>query len=242
MPNDVKWIHITTDMFNDEKIKIIENMPDADSLIVIWVKLICQAGKVNENGWIYLDKEIPYTVEELAMILDRPVSTVKLALELFIRLKMIEWTDQGVYLVNFAKNQNTSGLEKIRENTRRRVAAHRAREKVKLLDSGEHVTLPNVTVTGAEKKRKEYIREEKEDFIKWNNVLNILKSNVTSANYRTWLEGTIGIEINDNEFIVGVKDHFRANYIDNNMRALVEKAVYQECEKNLSLKLVVVGE
>lgn len=47
---DVKWIKITTDIFDDEKILLIESLPDSDSIIVIWFKLLCLAGKMNNSG------------------------------------------------------------------------------------------------------------------------------------------------------------------------------------------------
>ena len=48
--SDVKWIKITTDIFDDEKILLIESMPSADSIITIWFKLLALAGKQNNNG------------------------------------------------------------------------------------------------------------------------------------------------------------------------------------------------
>ena len=42
---DVKWIKITTDIFDDEKILLIESLPDAYSIITVWFKLLCLAGK-----------------------------------------------------------------------------------------------------------------------------------------------------------------------------------------------------
>ena len=41
---EVKWIKITTDIFDNRKIKIIEKMPDGYAIIVAWVKLLCLAG------------------------------------------------------------------------------------------------------------------------------------------------------------------------------------------------------
>lgn len=138
---DVKWIKLTTDMFDDEKISIIESMPDADSLIVIWVKLICQAGKTNNDGYIYLSKDIPYTEETLATILRRPINTIRLALKTFIALKMLEKDEAGYLLLpNFEKHQSLDGLALIRENTRNRVARFRERERFKQLPEGCNVT------------------------------------------------------------------------------------------------------
>lgn len=48
--SEVKWIKITTDIFDDEKILLIESLPESDSIIVVWFKLLCLAGKMNNSG------------------------------------------------------------------------------------------------------------------------------------------------------------------------------------------------
>src|SRR3990167_3851581 len=136
---DIKWVKITTDMFDDEKIRIIEALPEADSIITIWVKLICMAGKINAGGYIYIAQDLPYTLEELTAVVCRPLNTVKLAIATFQRLKMIEELDGGrIFLTNFSKHQNIEGMEKVREQTRLRVA--KSREKQKLLPVSKAVT------------------------------------------------------------------------------------------------------
>src|SRR3990170_8409182 len=131
---EIKWIKITTEMFDDEKIRIIEAMPEADALIVIWIRLICMAGKVNAGGHIFIAPDLPYTIEELATVVNRPLNTVKLAIATYERLKMIELARDGsIFLSNFPKYQSMVGLDEIREQTRKRVAKYRAQQKVKLL-------------------------------------------------------------------------------------------------------------
>ena len=66
--SDVKWIKLTTGMFDDEKIKLISDLPEADAIQLIWIRLLVLAGKVNDNGKIYLSENIPYTDEMLAAI------------------------------------------------------------------------------------------------------------------------------------------------------------------------------
>ena len=66
MSADVKWIKIVTDIFDDEKILLIESMPESDGIIVIWFKLLCLAGKQNNNGILMLNDKLPYTDEMLA--------------------------------------------------------------------------------------------------------------------------------------------------------------------------------
>lgn len=148
---DVKWIRLSVGMFDDEKIKLIEALPEGDALIVIWCKLLCLAGKVNDRGYIYIGQNMPYTDEMLATVFNKPVNTIRLAIQTFERFEMIEDTDNGLLLVNWNTHQNMEGLEQIRENARLRVA--RYREKQKLLNESpvtDDVTLRNVTVTPLE--------------------------------------------------------------------------------------------
>lgn len=110
--SDVKWIKITTDIFDDEKIYLIEQMPDADSLIVIWFKLLCLAGKQNNSGVFLLNNRIPYTEKMLATIFRRKESTVQLALQTFEQLGMVELVDGVITIPNWSKHQSLDKLEK----------------------------------------------------------------------------------------------------------------------------------
>lgn len=146
---DVKWIKIAVDMFDNRKIKQIGSMPEGDSLLLMWVQLLCLAGNVNDGGFIYLTKEIPYTDEMLATQFNKPISTVRLALKTFEQFGMIEIINNMIFLSSWEKYQSTDRLTEIREQTRARVAKHR--EKQKLLAAGQldgesNVTC-NVTVT-----------------------------------------------------------------------------------------------
>ena len=77
---EVKWIKIATGIFDDEKIRLIEAMPDADSLLVLWFKLLVQAGRANLGGRVCLSEDIPYTDEMLATLFSRPLNVIRLAL------------------------------------------------------------------------------------------------------------------------------------------------------------------
>jgi predicted phage replisome organizer len=144
---EVKWIKITTTMFDDEKIRVIEGMPEADAILVIWIKLLTLAGKNNSNGFIFLAENIPYTDETLSTIFNRPLNTVRLALQVFKQFKMIEFDENGyLQLSNWGKHQNLEGLDKIREQTRMRVAKHREIKKMlPPIKDNATVTLRNAT-------------------------------------------------------------------------------------------------
>lgn len=154
---DVKWIKICTDIFNDEKVLLIENMPDADSIIVIWFKLLCMAGKQNNSGVFMLNDKIAYTDEMLATIFRRPLNTVRLALKTFENFGMIEIVDNVVTIPNWEKHQSLDALEKAREKNRKKVAAYR--EKQKLLAAGDCNGYSNVTVTECNQTERDIERE-----------------------------------------------------------------------------------
>lgn len=137
--SDIHWVKLSTAMFDDEKIRVIQSMPSGTEMCLIWIKLIVLAGKVNDNGCIYLTKDIPYTEDMFAKICGHPVEVIKLSLSTFQKLGMIDvMKDNTIALVNWEKHQNIEGLEKIRQLTRERVK--RFREKQRLITG-------NVTVT-----------------------------------------------------------------------------------------------
>ena len=126
---DVKWIKITTDIFDDEKILMIESMPSADSIIVIWFKLLAFAGKQNNNGVFLMSNRIAYTDEMLASIFRRDVNTVRLALNVFQQFGMIEIIDNVITIPNWGKHQSLDAYEKKKTRDRERIAKKRAEQK-----------------------------------------------------------------------------------------------------------------
>lgn len=145
----VKWIKICTDIFDDEKVVLIDSMQKADSIIVIWFKLLCLAGKQNNGGVFMLNDKIAYTDDMLAHIFRRPVATVKLALKTFVDYGMIEIVDKVVTIPNWEKHQSLDALEKARAQNQKRVAAYRDKQKATNADdcNGDCNADCNVTVT-----------------------------------------------------------------------------------------------
>lgn len=159
---DVKWIKIVTDIFDDEKMLLIDSLPENDAIIVIWFKLLCLAGKQNNGGVFMLNDKIAYTDEMLSTIFRRPLNTVRLALNTFEKFDMIEIVNGAVTIPKWEKHQNIDGLEKMREQSRKRVAEHRAKQK-QLLENNNDDEQCNVTVTlrnATDKNRIDKNREE----------------------------------------------------------------------------------
>ena len=135
---DVKWIKLTTDIFDDEKILMIEALPSADTIIVIWFKLLAFAGKSNNNGVFMMSNRIPYTEEMLAAIFRRDTNTVKLALKTFEQFGMIEIIDDVITIPNWDKHQSLDAYEKKKERDRRLQAERRARQKALIGESSDN--------------------------------------------------------------------------------------------------------
>ena len=78
--SEVKWIKLATNIFDDEKIKIIETLPKGDTLLIIWLKLLCLAGKLNNNGKLMLNEKKPYNLEMICTLIGKKENIVKKAL------------------------------------------------------------------------------------------------------------------------------------------------------------------
>lgn len=158
---EVKWIKIVTDIFDDEKILLIESMPEADAIIVIWFKMLCLAGKQNNSGVFQLHGRIAYTDEMFATIFRRPLNTVRLALNTFEQFGMIEIVNDTVTIPNWGKHQSIEQIEARREYQRKYHQAYRKQQKL-LIEGGEEPRkrLRKQDVNAPDKIREDKNREE----------------------------------------------------------------------------------
>lgn len=127
---DIKWIKITSYMFEDEKIRLIDAMPNGVLVIYVWLRLLVQAGKINANGYIYLTENIPYTEEMLSTLFCKPLESIKFALKTLCDFQMIEVDSNNIIkIVNWDKHQNIEGMERVRAQNRKRAENHREKKK-----------------------------------------------------------------------------------------------------------------
>lgn len=168
---DIKWIKLTTDMFDNRKIKHLRRLPDGNNIVLIWVMLLTMAGRCNSGGMIFLTENIPYTPKMLADELDFEENTVQLALTALEQLNMIV-SDQGFFTIaGWEEYQNIEGMEKIREQNRIRKAAQRSRQKALPPESRDgHVTVTGCHATDKEedieidKDKKKSKKKEKKSY------------------------------------------------------------------------------
>lgn len=170
MASDVKWIKITTDIFDDEKVLMIESMPSSDGIIVIWFKLLVLAGKQNNGGVFIMNNRIAYTDEMLASIFRRDVNLVRLALRTFEQFGMIEIVDNVITIPNWNKHQTLDAYEKKKERDRIYQAERRAAQRALIEKSSDASTdvspdhqktsSSDVAVSERDKEIEEEIEEE----------------------------------------------------------------------------------
>ena len=183
--SEVKWIKLSVNMFNDEKIKLVRTMPEGDKIIVIWVQLLCLAGKTNDNGGIYMGQNIYYTDEMLATLCDQPLNIMRIALKTLSQFGMIEWRDgEPIQIINWEKHQSTDKMARMKEQTRIRQQKYYYRNKLrelgfdvdaegftddleKLKDKFENAEKPHVRLALANetevRSKKEEVRSKKKE-------------------------------------------------------------------------------
>ena len=188
---EVKWIKLDREIFNNRKIRQIEAMPKGDTIIVIWLKLLTLAGTVNDGGQVYFTPELPYTEQLLATEMNRPVGTVKKALEIFQSFGMISREDGGIQICNWEKYQAADRLADIREYNREAQQKYRARKKK--ANVNDNVNDMSMTCQSCQETEedKDKDKEEDKDIGTWHPALGDIelycqKEGLTVNPYAFW--------------------------------------------------------
>lgn len=162
MASDVKWIKITTDIFDDEKILLIESLPDAYAIITVWFKLLCLAGKQNNSG-VFMMGQIAYTDKMLATIFRMKEATVTMALQTFEQFGMVEIIDGVITIPNWDKHQTLDAYEKKKERDRLYQQERRQKQRLLVEKSSDSPATQSsdVVVSEEDKERDKEIRNKK---------------------------------------------------------------------------------
>lgn len=196
---EIKWIKLSVNMFDDEKIKLIRTLPDGDKIVMIWVQMMCLAGKINDGGSVYMGQNLAYSDEMLATIFNQPISVVRAALSTLNQFEMIDVSNDGVIdILNWEKHQNIDGMERIQRQNRERKRRFDLRKKVKELgynpddravpDDVEELEkyvdeISNVTVTSSNATEEEKKRIEEEKKRLNNNTVNKLTESELKSDF-----------------------------------------------------------
>jgi predicted phage replisome organizer len=182
------WVKIMCNFLEHRKIKMIRKGPEGNTLVLLWLLMLTEAGKCNRGGYLMVSDSLPYTAETLSMVTDIPLPTVQLGLATLAGLDMIDRQDGAIFIKNWGKYQSEDKLEARREKERKRQQRHRQneREKMRVLPSPDQVSR-DVTLENREDKN----RGEK----------------TTTDQVRLLLSGTPLSKISDQELNVLVQRH-----------------------------------
>lgn len=173
---EIKWVKITTDMFDNRKIKHIRKLPEGNNIVLIWVMLLTMAGRCNSSGMIYLTENIPYTPKMLADELGFDESVITIALGTLEHFGMICRDEDKLVIPGWEEHQNIEGMARIRQQARDRKRAERERQKAMICDShnGQSCDSENIVTedSHAMSRDSHATEEDKEEDIN-NNIVSI---------------------------------------------------------------------
>lgn len=178
---EISWIKLKTTMFDDEKVRLIQAVPESDAILVIWIRLLVLAGKTNDDGLIYIQRNMPYSEEMLSTLFGKPVNVVRLALVTLEKFNMIDLnTDGSIAITNWSKHQNIEGMEKVREQNRIRAKKHYDKNKNSNVNLTLDLTETNATDIDKELDKEKDIDKEK---IPYTDIIKYL-NNKTSKSFK----------------------------------------------------------
>lgn len=242
---EIKWIKIVTNIFDNRKIKQIETLPEGDTIIVIWFKLLCLSGQLNDNGYIYLTQEVPYTEEMLSTEFNRPLKTIQLAMRTFQTFGMIEIIDDIYRISNWENYQNVEGMERVREQNRLRKQRQREREKLLLAES--NVTSRDSHAIDIDKdididnkeniiKEKEVSNKSKTNFDKIIEEENFSKETVERLNDFIKMRKSIKKPLTDRALKIIINKLKKITQNEEEMRAMLDRSILNSWQDVYELK------
>ena len=166
---DVKWIKMIVGMFDGMSFKKIKRAKIGgesyrDKLTAVWFELLDLAGRCNHNGALVETDGIPFTnLGDIAAQIDRDEDELELCMTFYLKERMITIVSDAYTITNWCVFQNVDGMEKIREQTRQRVA--KCREKKRLTDGNATCNATATDGNALEEEREEDKEEEYHSFI-----------------------------------------------------------------------------
>jgi predicted phage replisome organizer len=156
---DLQWLKLTTNFFDNNKIKLLESEKDGDTLIRVWIQLLTIAMKCNYQGRLSITEDKPMTVDEISKIMGKSKKKITKCLEKFEELKMIIIEENFYKIKNWSKYQSADKLEEIRLQNCLRQQKYREKKKSENEKSSVIITQHN---TKEENKKRNRIEKDKE--------------------------------------------------------------------------------
>lgn len=131
----INWIKMMVGMFDGMSFKKIKRASIGgesfrDKLTAVWFEIMALVGRCNNGGGLVDSSGMPLTNMDIAVQIDRDEEELRLCMDFYVREGMITIENDVYYLTNWSIYQNIDGMEKIREQTRLRVAKCRERKRL----------------------------------------------------------------------------------------------------------------
>jgi len=133
---ELKWIRIVTDIFENPKIILLDSEKKRDEILTIWFKLLCLAGKCNNDGLLTIADK-PYTVKMFAAAFNRKPEAIQNALLIFKEYNMIQEINGIISILNWSKHQSTDRIDKLNDRQREYMRSYRIKQKALCNDNGK---------------------------------------------------------------------------------------------------------
>ena len=92
------YLKLKENYFDDDSIVLLESMQDGVLYSNILLKLYLKSLK--HGGRLQLDENIPYTAQMIATITRQQIGTVERALQIFLKLGLVEMLDSGTFYMS----------------------------------------------------------------------------------------------------------------------------------------------
>lgn len=105
--NKYYWLKLQNNFFEKEEIKILLAMQNGTIYVIIYLKLLLKS--IETEGALTFKRTIPYTPEMISSITGENIDIVRIAIDIFIKLKLMENLENGALFMN--EIQNMVGAE-----------------------------------------------------------------------------------------------------------------------------------
>lgn len=141
---DLQWLKLSTNFFDNNKIKLLESENDGDTLIRIWIQLLTIAMKCNYQGKLSITEDKPMTIIEISKIMGKSKKKIEKTLSIFQELQMIVIEDKFYKIKNWSKYQSVDRLEEIRLQNCKRQQKYREKKRSEIGKNNVTVTKDNI--------------------------------------------------------------------------------------------------
>ena len=202
-----KFVKIATDMYDDTKFKIIDTMAERDTINYVWTRILTLCGKINDpEGKLYVTKNMPYTVEILAVEFNRSFEQIENAINVFIDLNMVSKDSNGALKINnWCKYQGTGRRNEKNEEKKNILNVNKDIEDKKHEDDYNDV-LHDKYNENIETKKADNIKEMKKKNDESLNKSNEIKANIIDISNGDLVKDKKRVELEKSETTLNIKN------------------------------------